>query len=171
MCDLICSVKSCQDDGAVDGEVVSRTHRESWAGAGIDKLIAVHATGTMSLALSGMSEKHTVVPPGFCTTGVTVVSLTVITFRFQRFLLFISALALAICSCSLLHSLAAAVHCLDSGGGVQVEFSKVIAVWGQLSWFRSGECSPHFIEVSLIWGVSYSDEIVLVIIRGGFAHG
>ena len=78
LCDFVCLIKSCQDDGTVDGEVVSRGDGDTWTDAVIDKLVAFHASGAMSLAPSGMGEKHTasVAPPD---------SLTAIWYRLCQF--------------------------------------------------------------------------------------
>ena len=53
VCDFICSIKSCQDNGAVNGEAVARASGESWAGAVVNKLVAIHAAGPVSPALFG----------------------------------------------------------------------------------------------------------------------
>ena len=168
MCDLICSIKSCQDHSAINGEAVTGTSGESWACASVDKLIAGQAVGAMSLALLSKGEKHTAGPSRLCLALMVIVSLTVTTFKLWQFLLFISALALAIWSCSCFHSLTATFHCLDSDGGSQVKFPKVVAVCGWSSWFWSGEGSPGFIEGLLVRRDGYSDEVVGVII---IVHG
>ena len=58
-CNFVCSIKHGQDNGAVDGEVGMGASGEPWAGAGINKLMAVQALGSMSSTLSGRGEKHT----------------------------------------------------------------------------------------------------------------
>ena len=129
-CDFVCSVKSGQDNGAVDGEVGARSSGEPWAYAVVNELVAVHAASPMSFTLSGRGKKRTAVFSCCCSTPIEPRSRTARTLRLHRFLLVISSCAQAICSCSLRHPFATAFHRTNSRGWGQVEFPQVEAVWG-----------------------------------------